>query len=153
VAVILTEQLDNLGYLGEEVRVAPGYARNFLIPQHKAVYATAEARATKKVVLPEEEARAIAVQREVNMLRARIAGVRLKFARATTDGATLYSDITAVDVTEALAASVLRKLGIRERDVRFAGGRTTIHTTGDHTVEIQPQPALWCALTLTVESS
>jgi hypothetical protein len=52
VTVILRTQLDNLGYKGEEVTVAAGYARNFLVPTGRAVYATASARAAYRVVLP-----------------------------------------------------------------------------------------------------
>jgi hypothetical protein len=87
VAVVLRTQLDNLGHKGEEVRVAPGYARNYLVPGGLAVYATDANRAKHKVVLPPEEARAIAQQREVNMLRARVGQFRLRFTRATKDGA------------------------------------------------------------------
>lgn len=87
VSVVLRVQLDNLGYKGEEVRVAPGYARNFLVPYGKAVYATDVNRTRFKVLLPPEEARAIAQQREVNMLRARVSAFKLRFTRATKDGA------------------------------------------------------------------
>ena len=87
VSVVLREQLDNLGYKGEEVKVAPGYARNYLVPYGKAVYATDVNRSKFKVLLPPEEARKIAQQREINMLRARIATFKLRFTRATKDGA------------------------------------------------------------------
>ena len=86
VSVILREQLDNLGYKGEEVSVSPGYARNYLVPFAKAWYATELNRQQHKVVLPPEEARVIAVEREVNMLRARVASFKLQFSRATNDG-------------------------------------------------------------------
>jgi len=50
VSVILTSNdLDNVGYIGEEVSVKAGFARNFLIPQRKAVYATEDNRDTYKV--------------------------------------------------------------------------------------------------------
>lgn len=153
VSIILTEQLDNLGHSGEEVKVTPGYARNYLIPQGKAVYATELHRNTKKVVLPEAESRIIAQQREVNMLKTRIGAVTLKFSRATTDGVTLYSAVTPADVVESLNASFLRKLAIKEKNIRFASEDSAIKTVGDHTVEIEPRTGLWCKLTVTVESS
>ncbi len=154
-----------MGYKGEEVVVAPGYARNFLVPQGKAVYATEAARRQFKVQLPEGEARAIAAQREVNMLRARIASVTLRFARATSDGTTLFSGITAADVVEALnASSVLRKLGVREKGVSFesppaergssaGAGDGAIKLTGEHTIRIEPRAGLWCPIKVVVESS
>src|SRR5207302_1888778 len=55
VSVILREQMDNLGYQRKEVIVRPGYARNYLIPTGKAVYATPPHRAAYKVVLPAAE--------------------------------------------------------------------------------------------------
>ena len=67
--------------------MAPGYARNYLVPNGMAVYATETNRFLHKVVLPPEEAKLIAAEREVNMLRARIAAFKLHFSRATSDGA------------------------------------------------------------------
>lgn len=194
VRVVLRSQLDNVGHAGEEVTVSPGYARNYLLPQRLASLATAEARAAHCVILSPEAARANAQQREINMLRRRVGEVRLRFARATADGATLYSAVTATDVAEALASSVLRKLGVREKQVRMAalaaaepaapsttsaaaaggsagtssdggvgsvsGGGTTgspapfaITRVGDHSIEIEARPGLWCQLTVEVQSS
>ena len=87
VNVILLEQIDSLGHAGAEVSVAPGFARNFLVPFRKAVYATTANRAVHKIVLPPEEQRRVAQEREVNMLRARVAAFRLRLTRATNDGA------------------------------------------------------------------
>ena len=115
------------------------------------------------------------------MLRRRIGEVRLRFARATADGATLYSVVTATDVAEALAASVLRKLGVREKQVRVAAvaaaevpagaaaagagsavgaglssdgsSSFAISHIGEHAIEIEARPGLWCRLTVEVQSS
>ena len=62
--VILLEKVQNLGELGESVKVKPGYARNFLIPQGKAVIATAENIAefeARRAELERQEAEALAV--------------------------------------------------------------------------------------------
>lgn len=170
VKVVLLQQLDNLGYKGEEVAVAPGYARNFLVPGRLAVYATEANKAAHKVVLPTAEQRAIALERETNMLRARIGAMKLTFARATNDGTHLYGSVTASDISEALAASTLRKLGVTEAGIRFAaeasgeaeaaggaaegaGGARAIKTVGHHVVEIEARPGLWCPLKVVVDSS
>ena len=131
--------------------MAPGYARNFLVPTGRAVYATADNRAAYKVVLPPAEARADAAQREENMLRARVAEARLRFVRATHDGANLYGSVTAADVVEALSTSVLRKLGLREKNVRLSGG--VFKTVGQHSLDIEPRPGVWCALRIDIEST
>ena len=78
--------------------------------------------------------------------------------------------MTPADIVEALAGSPFRKLGVRDRNVRFpqaAGDATAvaaaapadadalraIKVVGDHVVEIEARPGLWCAFTLTVGSS
>jgi ribosomal protein L9 len=106
-----------------------------------------------KVVLPAAEELAITQQRELNMLRARIADVQLRFVRATNDGLHLYGSVTAVDVVEALQTSLIRKLGIREKQVRFATEDRAIKDVGEHIVEIEPRPGVWCGLTVIVEST
>jgi large subunit ribosomal protein L9 len=159
VSVVLLEQLDNLGYKGEEVTVAPGYARNWLLPQRKAVYATEPSRAAHKRALPEAEAKAIGEERAKNMMRARIGHERLRFVRATTDGAALYSALTAADVVEALAATPsLRKLRVKEKNVRLGSADDrTLKVVGEHTIEIEPEAAgyagMWCPLAVVIESS
>lgn len=157
VAIVLREQLDNLGYKGEEVLVAPGYARNFLVPSGQAVYATQDNRTKFKVVLPAEEAKAIAQQREVNMLRKRIAEVRLTFVQATSDGKTLFGSVTSADLVESLQNSQLRKLAIKEKNVRVPGAadgeKVVFKVTGEHTIEIEPRPGLWCPMKIEIMSS
>lgn len=157
VAVVLREQLDNLGYKGEEVLVVPGYARNFLVPSGQAVYATQDNRTKYKVVLPADEAKAIAQQREVNMLRKRIAEVRLTFVQATSDGKTLFGSVTSADLVESLQNSHLRKLAIKEKGIRVPGApegeRVVFKVTGEHDIEIEPRPGLWCAMKIEIMSS
>ena len=133
--------------------MAPGYARNFLVPTGRAVYATADNRAAYKVVLPPAEARADAAPREETMLRARVAEARLRFVRATHDGTSLYGSVTAADVVEALSTSVLRKLGLREKNVRLPGDGGVFKTVGQHSVDIEPRPGVWCALRIDIEST
>lgn len=149
------QSLDNLGHAGEEVTVAPGYARNFLVPTGRAAYATPAARAALKVVLPPEELRASARAREENMLRARVAEARLRFVRATNDGVSLYGSVTAADVVEALSGTSsagLRKLGLREKHVRMPEGGV-FKAVGAHTVDIEAKPGVWCSLRVDIVST
>ena len=149
------QSLDNLGHAGEEVVVAPGYARNFLVPTGRAAYATPAARAALKVVLPPEELRASARARDENMLRARVAEARLRFVRATNDGVSLYGSVTAADVVEALAGTAsagLRKLGLREKHVRMPEGGV-FKAVGEHAVDIEAKPGVWCRLRVDIVST
>ena len=68
-------------------------------------------------------------------------------------GVTLYGSVNAPDVVEALRTSVLAKLGVTEKGVRFAGDERVLKTVGAHPVEIEARPGLWCTFTLTIESS
>ena len=92
-------------------------------------------------------------------------------------GVNLYGSVTAADIVESLQNSPFRKLGVREKGVRFPGqespktasdgelpAKTTEPTTdeetvralkvvGDHVVEIEVRPDLWCAFKLTVSST
>ena len=153
VRIVLKKQLDNLGHAGAEVWVAPGYARNYLIPKQLAVYATPANVTTWKIVLPDAEERAITQQRELNMLRARIAAITLRFARATNDGMHLYGSVTSADIVEALAASLLKKLGIREKQVRFETEERALKVCGEHRIEIEARPGIWAPLTVVLEST
>jgi glycyl-tRNA synthetase beta chain len=86
------------------------------------------------------------------VLRARLAAAKLRFVRATHDGKNLYGSVTAADVVEALAASVLRKLGLKEKGVRMPGDGV-FKTVGTHEVQIEARAGLWCALRVEVEST
>jgi large subunit ribosomal protein L9 len=101
--VILLDEVQNLGDLGEEVKVRPGYARNYLIPQGKAVVANEENR--KKF-----EARRLELERlHVETLaqaqeRARtIDGVQVQIARKVGEEGKLFGSVTTSDIVEALA--------------------------------------------------
>lgn len=151
VRVVLRETLDTLGEAGEEVSVAPGYARNFLIPQQKAVYATASNRARFAVELSPEESAAAADARASRLLRARVAELTLIFKRASVDGKKLYAGVTAADIVSALAETPLKNLGVRAAGVRLQDAADSLATVGDHAVQIEPRAGgQWCTLSVRV---
>jgi large subunit ribosomal protein L9 len=119
VSLILRKQLDDLGYLGQEVQVSPGYARNYLIPHKLAVYATEANRRSLRVDLPDDIRAEKDAERALNRLKTRVANIVLTFKRATSDGKSLYGAITASDVVEGLQQTVLKNLKIAEVNVRI----------------------------------
>ena len=134
VQVVLLQQLDNLGHKGAKLGVAAGYARNYLIPSKRAVYATPQHVATHVVSLDEAALAANAEERALNTLRGRVAGyTKLRFTRATNDGKTLYAPISATEVLEALMGSELRRcLGqLGEENIRFVGGGVVEEVAGE----------------------
>jgi len=119
VSLILRKQLDDLGYLGQEVQVSPGYARNYLIPHKLAVYATEANRRSLRVDLSDDLRAEKDAERALNRLKTRVANIVLTFKRATSDGKSLYGAITASDVVEGLQQTVLKNLKIAEVNVRI----------------------------------
>jgi large subunit ribosomal protein L9 len=101
--VILREDIEKLGHRGQVVKVAPGYARNFLLPQRLAVPAT---DANRKIVDQEREAylrREAKVKSEAEDLGKLMSGVNLTIARKAGDEGHLFGSVTAQDIVDALA--------------------------------------------------
>jgi large subunit ribosomal protein L9 len=101
--VILRDEVDNLGIRGDVVKVAPGYARNFLIPRKLAVPAT---EANKKIVAQEREAwlrREAVLKVEAEELAALLGKVALRFEQKAGDTDQLFGSVTSKDIGDALA--------------------------------------------------
>ena len=102
--VILREDIVNLGSRGEVVKVAPGYARNFLLPKKMAVAATA---GNKKIVEQERQShvRKEAKQKgEAEDLSKLMTGVSVTISQKAGDNDQLFGSVTSKDVADALAA-------------------------------------------------
>jgi large subunit ribosomal protein L9 len=101
--VILKETIDSLGIIGSEVTVADGYARNYLLPQQKAVPATPQYRN----ILAQEKAKfelQIAKEKELaEQMAQRLQGVVCEIAAKVHEGERLYGSITARNIVDALA--------------------------------------------------
>jgi large subunit ribosomal protein L9 len=102
--VILREHVDNLGKRGEIVKVADGYARNYLLPRNLALPATA---GNKKHVERERkimETREAEEKGAAEAIATRLAAVDISIARRVGDTEQLYGSVTAADITEFLKA-------------------------------------------------
>ena len=102
--VILREHVDNLGRRGEIVKVADGYARNYLLPRKLALLAT---DGNKKQVERERAKFDVKEADEQNAAQAiadRMANVEVVVARKVGETEALYGSVTTADITEALAA-------------------------------------------------
>jgi large subunit ribosomal protein L9 len=100
--VILREHVDNLGRRGEIVKVADGYARNFLLPRKLALPATT---GNKKHVERERkimETREAEEKGQAEGLAARLAAIDISIARRVGDTDQLYGSVTASDITDFL---------------------------------------------------
>jgi large subunit ribosomal protein L9 len=102
--VILRDHVDNLGRRGEIVKVADGYARNYLLPRKLALPAT---DGNKKHVERERakfEAKESEERKVVEAVASRLANVELVIARRVGETEALYGSVTTADIAEGLAA-------------------------------------------------
>ena len=101
--VILREHIDNLGRRGDLVKVADGYARNYLLPRKMALLATA---GNKKVIEREKvkfDATEAEEQKVAQAIADRLATVEIEIARRVGETDALFGSVTNADVAEALA--------------------------------------------------
>ncbi|MEM7407040.1 MAG: 50S ribosomal protein L9 [Pseudomonadota bacterium] len=133
--VILLDKVQGLGQLGDTARVKPGFARNYLIPQGKAV------RATKANLQRFEEQRAELERAQAERLgeaqkRAdQFAGVELEIAVKAGDEGKLFGSVGTADIA---AAAQARDIALERAEVRLADG--PIRMTGEYDVEVRVHP-------------
>ena len=145
--VILLEEVHKLGQLGDTVQVKPGYARNYLIPQKKAVRATAEALA--KV----QERRAQLIQEEKDRLdvaqaRADSAVKKLHIAKRVIDETgRLFGSVSTTEIIDK-AAEVGTEILRSEIDMTSG----LIKETGEHVVSVKFHPQVSIDITIVVEA-
>lgn len=101
--VILKETIDSLGIIGSEVKVAPGYARNYLLPQGKAVPATPQYR---KILENERTKFELQIAKEKELaqqMAQRLESVECQVTAKVHEGDRLYGSVTVRDIIDALA--------------------------------------------------
>ena len=105
--LILLQKVTNLGNLGDKVNVKPGYGRNYLVPQGKAVPATAANVAEFEAKRAEYEAKAKAVHDEAEGRAAKLEGASVTItANAATEGK-LFGSVGPRDIADAFTAAGL----------------------------------------------
>jgi len=116
--VILREHVDNLGRRGEIVKVADGYARNYLLPRKLALLVTAGSRKQIERERGKFEAKEAEERRAAEGIVERMANLEIEIARKVGETQVLFGSVTASDIAAALAARGFeidrRKLQLRE---------------------------------------
>ena len=100
--LILTEDISGLGLKGDVVEVAPGYARNYLIPKQKAVKATSRAIAHIKAVKQARLADYMRRKSQAEVVATRLVGKMVVIAARASSAGNLYGSVNAKDVVEAV---------------------------------------------------
>ena len=127
--IILKEDIVNLGYKNDIVKVKDGYGRNYLIPQGKAVIATESA---KKILAENERQRAhklAKIKADAEAQAAKLNGVKVSISAKVNEDGTIFGGVGAAQVAEALAAKgfeVDRKAIVAE----------TVKAVGEYTATI-----------------
>ncbi len=126
--VILLEEMDQLGHLGERVKVKAGYARNFLIPQGKATEATPRNLAAFEERRAELERAQAEARAGAEARLAKFEGVKLAIAMKSGTEGRLFGSVGSADI-----AAAAEKLGIelKKSEVRIA---EPIRQLGEYTV-------------------
>ena len=145
--IILLERVGSLGGIGDEVNVREGYARNFLLPQHKALRAT-EANRKKfdamraDIVARNEEARG-----KAQTAAEKVDGQTFVLLRSAGESGQLYGSVSARDVSEAAEAAgftVPRLAVVLDKPIK---------TLGLHAVSVKLHPEVTSTVTLNVARS
>lgn len=138
--VILREDIDKLGSRGETVKVAPGFARNFLLPKRLAVAAT---EANKKIVEQERQAhlrKEAKVAADAQELAKLLANVKVTISQKAGENDHLFGSVTAKDIAESLEKQNYtidrRKIQLDEPIKTLGEHKVTIRLHKDVSVEI-----------------
>lgn len=107
VELILLQRVEKLGQMGEVVKVKPGYARNFLLPQAKAVRATKNNRERFERERAQLEAQNLKRREEAERVAERVHGLSVVLIRQASDAGSLYGSVTARDIADGCAAGSL----------------------------------------------
>ncbi len=101
IEVILMERIERLGSMGDVVKVKPGFARNFLLPQKKALRATKANRELFEKQRAELEAKNAAHRAEAEKVGAKMDGIKVVIIRQASEMGMLFGSVTARDVADA----------------------------------------------------
>jgi len=145
--VILLERVANLGQMGEVVRVKDGYARNFLLPRHKALRATTANKARFEQQKVQLEARNLQLRKEADAVAAKLEGLSVVILRQAGESGALYGSVQAKDVAEAVTAA---GTNIAKSQVVI---NTPIKTLGLHDVPVSLHPEVTVKIQINVARS
>lgn len=147
--VILLEQVHHLGEIGDVVKVRPGYARNYLIPQRKASIATAENKARIEEHRKELEAAEAERLKDAKRRAALIENQVFEIARkvAEPEEGKLFGSVTAADIADAVN-EVVEGVDLERSEINLGEG--PLKNTGDFPVSVYLHAEVHIDITLRV---
>lgn len=142
--VILLERVAKLGQMGEVVRVKDGFARNYLLPQGKALRATKENRSRFEVMKVELEARNLELKSEAEKVAQKLDGQSFTVLRQAAEGGQLYGSVSTRDI--AMLASD-RGFAVSRNQIAL---NTPIKTIGLHKVPVTLHPDVEVSINIAI---
>ncbi|MGX2040381.1 50S ribosomal protein L9 [Methylocaldum sp. MU1018] len=143
--IILLEKIVGLGNLGDKVAVRPGYGRNYLIPQGKAVAATAEKLAEFEKRRAELEKKAAEDLAAAQARAEAIGKLAVTIAQKAGEEGRLYGSVGTKDIAEAVTAA---GVSLQKHEVRLPSG--PIRQAGDYEIAVQLHSDVVATVTLSV---
>ncbi|MFQ5485174.1 MAG: 50S ribosomal protein L9 [Desulfobacterales bacterium] len=144
--VILKETIDSLGIIGNEVTVADGYARNYLLPQNKAVLAT---RQNRKILEHDKKKFELQIAKEkefAEKMAERLNGVSCKISAKVSEGDRLYGSVKIPDIIKALEKQdikVEKRMVLLSEPIKKIGSQKIpirIYTDVEPLIEVEVVP-------------
>jgi large subunit ribosomal protein L9 len=145
--VILLERVAKLGQMGEVVKVKDGYARNFLLPQGKALRASEANIKSFEVKKAQLEASNLETRKEAESVGAKLDGQTFVVIRSASDAGALYGSVTPRDAAEAATEA-----GLTVSKAQVVLDKP-IKDLGIHTVSVQLHPEVAVKINLNVARS
>jgi large subunit ribosomal protein L9 len=145
--VVLLERVAKLGQMGEVVKVKQGFARNFLLPQGKALRATPQNLKRFETERAQLEARNLELKAEAAKVAAKLDDQTFVVIRSASDGGALYGSVTTRDVADAATAG---GFSLDRRQVEL---NAPIKELGLHQVTIALHPEVAATITVNVARS
>ncbi|MBV1695955.1 MAG: 50S ribosomal protein L9 [Hyphomicrobiales bacterium] len=142
--VILLERIGRLGQMGDVVNVKDGYARNYLLPQKKALRATEENRKVFETNRAQLEARNLKLKKEADQVSGKLEGKTFVVIRSAGDTGQLYGSVSGRDIADVVTAggfTVDRRMVVQDNPIK---------TLGLHPVRLQLHPEVIVKVTLNV---
>jgi large subunit ribosomal protein L9 len=147
VDLILLERVEKLGQMGQVVKVKPGYARNYLLPQKKALRATKENLALFETQRAQLEAMNLTRKSEAGEVGGKLEGLSVVLVRQAGESGQLYGSVSARDIAEAVTGAgftIERRQVVLDRPIK---------TLGLHAVRIMLHPEVFAGITANVAQS
>jgi large subunit ribosomal protein L9 len=147
IEVILLERVEKLGQMGQLVKVKPGFARNYLLPQKKAMRATKENLAYFETQRAQLEANNLQRRTEATEVGGKLEGLTVVIIRQAGESGQLYGSVSARDIAEAVTAAGFT---IEKRQVVL---ERPIKNLGLHPIRVMLHPEVFVTVTANVAQS